>query len=266
MSSNSSLPLVLFLFLNLLFFGLSNCDTTPPKHKHHSHKSSSSPISPPQLPPLPSSPPFAFPLPRVSPPSTFPKSRKSGTCPRDAIRFGACAKVLGGLIGGQVGSPPKKPCCRLFGGLVEAEAAVCLCTAIKANVFGFNLNVPVSIGLVLNACDMITPPEDEEKSGLAIDGSEVNENDHVFAGFNAKLCVVARFITDGHADFQALQQTLAALWKPGRGVYIKELETNLYLFQFFHELDVKRVLDGSPWSFNRRALPMARLKEGENPR
>lgn len=36
--------------------------------------------------------------------------------------------------------------------------------------------------------------EDEKESGLAIDGSEVIENDHVFAGFNAKLCVVARFI------------------------------------------------------------------------
>lgn len=175
MTSMSSLPSVLFLFLNLLVFGLavttSNCDSPPKhKHKHHIHKSSS-PTSPPKLPPrfpLPSSPPLAipdtpvlppaFPLPRVSPPSAFPNSRKSGTCPRDAIRFGACAKVLGGLLGAQVGTPPKKPCCRLFGGLVEAEAAVCLCTAVKAKVFGFNLNVPVSIGLVLNACDMKTPP------------------------------------------------------------------------------------------------------------
>ncbi|XP_074324082.1 uncharacterized protein LOC141661000 [Apium graveolens] len=59
---------------------------------------------------------------------------------------------------------------------------------------------------------------------------------------------------------------MAALWKPGKGVYIKELDTNLYLFQFFHEVDVKRVMEGCPWSFNRRALVMAHLKEGENPR
>lgn len=75
---------------------------------------------------------------------------------------------------------------------------------------------------------------------------------------------MARFISDGHVEFSAMQQTLAALWKPGRGVYMKELEANLYLFQFYHELDVKRVLEGSPWSFNRRALVMARMQEGEN--
>lgn len=116
---------------------------------------------------------------------------------------------------------------------------------------------------IIDAMNNITL-EDEEEGGLDIEVEEVNNG--AFAGFNAKLCVVARFITDGNADFQALQQTLASLWKPGKGVYIKELENNLYLFQFYHELDVKRVLDGSPWSFNRRALVMARLKEGDNPR
>lgn len=29
--------------------------------------------------------------------------------------------------------------------------------------------------------------DDEEEGGLAVEGSEVNENDHVFSGFNNKL-------------------------------------------------------------------------------
>lgn len=49
-------------------------------------------------------------------------------------------------------------------------------------------------------------------------------------------------------------------------VYIKEMEPNLFIFQFYHEIDVKRVMQGCPWSFNRRALIMKRLKEGDNPR
>ncbi|KAL8158313.1 hypothetical protein AgCh_002855 [Apium graveolens] len=85
-------------------------------------------------------------------------------------------------------------------------------------------------------------------------------------GFNPKLCVVGRFLSEGRVDFMALQHTMAALWRPGKGVYMKELDTNLYLFQFYHEVDAKRVMEGCPWSFNRRALIMARLKEGENPR
>lgn len=106
--------------------------------------------------------------------------------------------------------------------------------------------------------------EEEEEGGLAVEGDEGLGTDEVFYGFDTKLCVMGRLLTEGNADFQAMQQTLAALRKPGMGVYIKDLEANLFLFQFYHEVDVKRVIDGCPWSFNRRSLVMARLKDGEN--
>lgn len=67
-------------------------------------------------------------------------------------------------------------------------------------------------------------------------------------------------------DFLAMQQTLASLWKPGRGVYIKEQDVNLYIFQFYHEIDIKKVIKDSSWSFNRKALIMARMKDGDNSR
>ncbi|KAK1392891.1 DUF4283 domain-containing protein [Heracleum sosnowskyi] len=108
--------------------------------------------------------------------------------------------------------------------------------------------------------------DDEEDGGVALELEEIQGGAQQLQGFDAKLCVVARFLSDGRVDFPAMQQTLAALWKPGMGVYIKELETNLFLFQFYHEVDVSRVMAGCPWSFNRRALIMRRLKEGENPR
>ncbi|XP_074323953.1 uncharacterized protein At4g02000-like [Apium graveolens] len=63
-----------------------------------------------------------------------------------------------------------------------------------------------------------------------------------------------------------MKQTFAALWRPGKGVYVREIEPNLYLFQFYHELDIKRVLEGSPWSSNRKALIISRMKEGDVPR
>lgn len=47
---------------------------------------------------------------------------------------------------------------------------------------------------------------------------------------------------------------------------MKELEINFYLFQFYHEVDVKRAMNDCPWSFNRRALIMQRMKEGDIPR
>ncbi|MBA0655916.1 hypothetical protein Goklo_008336 [Gossypium klotzschianum] len=37
-------------------------------------------------------------------------------------------------------------------GLVDLEVAVCLCTAIKANVLEINLKIPVSLSLLLKYC------------------------------------------------------------------------------------------------------------------
>ncbi|XP_074336834.1 uncharacterized protein At4g02000-like [Apium graveolens] len=105
--------------------------------------------------------------------------------------------------------------------------------------------------------------EDEEEVGFEILVEE-GEHNQIIQGVDPKLCIVGRFIAEGKVDFLAMQHTLAALWRSGKGVYMKELDTNLYLFQFYHDLDVKRVMEGCPWSFNKRALVMARLKEGEN--
>lgn len=88
--------------------------------------------------------------------------------------------------------------------------------------------------------------EDEEDGGLALEEEETLDNDRLFYDFDLKLFVVTRFISYGHVDFPAMQQTLASLWKPGMGVYIKDLEANIFLFQFYQEVDVKRVMEDCP--------------------
>nr|GMD75055.1 14 kDa proline-rich protein DC2.15-like [Ipomoea batatas] len=74
-----------------------------------------------------------------------------------ALKLGVCANVLNGLLNITIGNPPKKPCCSLIENLVELEAAVCLCTAIKANILGINLNIPLSLSLLLNVCSKKVP-------------------------------------------------------------------------------------------------------------
>ena len=44
-----------------------------------------------------------------------------------------------------------------------------------------------------------------------------------------------------------------------KGVIIKDLQTNLFLFQFFHELDLNRVIIGSPWTFGHHLLILRSL-------
>ncbi|CAL1375023.1 unnamed protein product [Linum trigynum] len=79
-------------------------------------------------------------------------------CPKDALKLGACADLLGGLVHLVIGTPPASKCCAVLEGLVDLEAALCLCTVIKANVLGINLTVPVALSLLLSACEKEVPP------------------------------------------------------------------------------------------------------------
>ena len=95
--------------------------------------------------------------PTPSTPSTpTPTPASKGKCPRDALKLGVCANVLN-LIKAKVGVPPAEPCCPLLEGLVDLEAAVCLCTAIKGNILGINLNLPIDLSLILNYCGKNMP-------------------------------------------------------------------------------------------------------------
>ncbi|XP_027354356.1 14 kDa proline-rich protein DC2.15-like isoform X2 [Abrus precatorius] len=95
------------------------------------------------------------PTPKPTPPPSSPSSQ--GQCPKDTLKLGACADLLG-LVNIIVGTPPSSKCCALIKDLADLEAALCLCTAIKANVLGINLNVPVTLSLILSACQKTVPP------------------------------------------------------------------------------------------------------------
>ncbi|KAJ9189518.1 hypothetical protein P3X46_000801 [Hevea brasiliensis] len=62
-----------------------------------------------------------------------------------------------------------------------------------------------------------------------------------------------------------MKNTLADLWRPGRGMFVKEIEKGLFLFRFFHIVDMNRVWDGGPWSFNNHLLILHRMAEEEVP-
>ncbi|XP_062087054.1 14 kDa proline-rich protein DC2.15-like [Humulus lupulus] len=130
---------VLLLSLNLVFFTMVSSTYVPcpppPTSKGHKHH-----------PKNPSAPAVPVPVPNYK-----------AKCPLDTLKLGVCANLLDDLVHLVVGTPPKTPCCPLIYGLVDLEAAVCLCTALKANVLGINLNVPVSLSLLLNYCGKGVP-------------------------------------------------------------------------------------------------------------
>ncbi|CAH8351488.1 unnamed protein product [Eruca vesicaria subsp. sativa] len=47
--------------------------------------------------------------------------------------------------------------CNFCFGIVDANAAACLCSAVRANVGNFvNLNIPVAVSFTLNHCGLPT--------------------------------------------------------------------------------------------------------------
>ncbi|KAJ8769053.1 hypothetical protein K2173_024049 [Erythroxylum novogranatense] len=80
-----------------------------------------------------------------------------------------------------------------------------------------------------------------------------------------ELCLVGRFLTASPINFQAMRNALADLWHPLGGVNITEVRGKRFLFRFFYIEDVDRVMDGTPWTFNRHLLILHRLTEGEDP-
>lgn len=96
------------------------------------------------------------PKPKPKSPSQAPVVKSF--CPKDALKFSACAGLLGTSISLGGGSPTSSKCCSLLQGLSDFEAAACLCTAIKANVLGINLNMGVSLSAIVSGCGKTIPP------------------------------------------------------------------------------------------------------------
>ncbi|KAK9699937.1 hypothetical protein RND81_08G204900 [Saponaria officinalis] len=91
------------------------------------------------------------------PPAPVTPAPATGKCPINTLKLGVCADVLG-LVHAVLGAPPSgTKCCALIKGLADLEAAVCLCTALKANVLGIGLNVPIALSVLLSACQKDVP-------------------------------------------------------------------------------------------------------------
>jgi len=75
----------------------------------------------------------------------------------DSLKIGACVDLLGGLVHVGLGDPVVNKCCPLLEGLVELEAAVCLCTTIRLRLLNINLVLPLALQLLLT-CGKTPPP------------------------------------------------------------------------------------------------------------
>lgn len=108
----------------------------------------------------------------------------------------------------------------------------------------------------------------EDYANLSIndDGEEglvLEDSPEIQVGVDYSLCLVGSLLSDRKINFMAMKDTLASIWRPVKGVYMEETSyPNLFIIKFFHKLDMQRVLDDGPWTFNQQVLLIKKL-DGE---
>ncbi|KAF4403950.1 hypothetical protein G4B88_014406 [Cannabis sativa] len=103
--------------------------------------------------------------------------------------------------------------------------------------------------------------DEEEEFITKLEDEELNEVE-----YDDRWCLIGRLLSGKILDYQVFQNIVVDLWKPGKGMYVKILEQNRFLFQFYHEIDIDRVIIRSRWTYDRKHFLIERLQPGDNPR
>ncbi|CAJ2661731.1 unnamed protein product [Trifolium pratense] len=106
--------------------------------------------------------------------------------------------------------------------------------------------------------DGLSLHEEEEEEGLCFDFEEEGDDEQV----ELRWCLVGRFICERNIHFNSMSVRMADLWKPVRGVTIKEAKLGLFLFHFAHPYDMEAVLNGGPWIFDYNMLLLEQVQLG----
>lgn len=94
----------------------------------------------------------------------------------------------------------------------------------------------------------------EEEEEAVICDEEVDERMEYKA-----LCLWGILVTENHFNVGAMKTILKNVWKPVKGVIIRELDKNLFAFQFFSQTDKNYVLNEGTWAFDDNILLLKEL-------
>ena len=90
---------------------------------------------------------------------------------------------------------------------------------------------------------------EEEDKGIML-----GNNSTKVAKARGRLCGVLKILTHKSVHVEALRKNLRMLWKPSKGFNISELDDDLFLAEFGDERDKKRIMDMSPWSYEKQLV------------
>lgn len=99
--------------------------------------------------------------------------------------------------------------------------------------------------------------EDEDDGGVTV-GKEIVKDTI------PKYVLVGRFLTEKNINFNAMQNVMTSLWRPKEGMEVHDLGSFRYSFVFYHMMDLHKVLEGGPWTFEQSMMIYHRLLDNED--
>ncbi|CAN0871075.1 hypothetical protein LINGRAHAP2_LOCUS9740 [Linum grandiflorum] len=97
------------------------------------------------------------------------------------------------------------------------------------------------------------------------EGTEIQELEEIVGDEGFALCAIGKILTNKPINFVMFQNRIADIWRPYKGIQISKLEEDRILFRFFHELDLRWVLENSPWTYESCLIVMAEIQQGQVP-
>lgn len=112
---------------------------------------------------------------------------------------------------------------------------------------------------------------EEKLKGLAMTEEEeeeiidCDEDEEETISEQLMLCLVGILYTSNPYSVEAMKNTLKIAWRLGKGMVVREIDHNMFIFQFFSMVDKLKVLEGGPWSFGGAPLLLKSIEEGAQP-
>ncbi|PON89448.1 hypothetical protein TorRG33x02_147990 [Trema orientale] len=95
----------------------------------------------------------------------------------------------------------------------------------------------------------------EEEEIVGVNDDLVNSGKKEF-----EFRLVGRILSQRPIHREALERTLANLWKVEKVLSIKKVEVDTFLFSFGHDVEWDMVLDGEPWHFSNNLLVLKKTE------
>ncbi|XP_028090831.1 uncharacterized protein LOC114291039 [Camellia sinensis] len=79
------------------------------------------------------------------------------------------------------------------------------------------------------------------------------------------MCLVSKLLTRRPFNVDAMKSTLLSVWQPTKGMQVRVIGDNLFVFVFGHVVDKRRVLLNGPWTFDKHLLMLGEMDPNVQP-